>query len=67
MEERKEVKTIKVDYKCPKCKTGYLRSTGMVFTTDPPLFPHICNNPECGYGETFRNIKYPYVEYEAIS
>jgi hypothetical protein len=66
MEERKEVKTIKVDYLCPKCGKGYLRPTGQVFTTNPPQYPHRCNNPECDYGETFMGIAYPYFDYEPV-
>ena len=44
MEERVEVKQILVKYKCPKCKKGYLEATGTVFTTDPPIYPHVCTN-----------------------
>lgn len=66
MEERTPVRMIQVDYKCPECKTGYLRHTGMVLTSDPPQFPHKCNNPNCHYRETFMNKSYPYIDYEPI-
>ncbi len=61
MEEIKEVKTVKVDYKCPKCEQGYLRPTGQCYTTNPPQYPHICIH--CAYGETFMGKTYPYVDY----
>jgi len=65
METRQEVKTIQVDYKCPKCNTGYLRPTGIVLCTYPPQYPHKCNNPKCDYGQTFPDARYPYLEYES--
>lgn len=61
MEEIIEVKTVKIDYKCPKCGKGYLRPTGVCYSTNPPMFPHKCNN--CDYGETFENKTYPYIDY----
>ena len=67
METKKEVKTIQVDYECPKCKTGRLRHTGNVLTTYPAQFPHMCNTPGCDYGETFMGKTYPYVIYEEVS
>ena len=66
MEEKKELKTFMVDYKCPKCKTGYLRSTGKCLMSNPPKYPHTCNNPECEYVKTFKDKKYPYIDYEEI-
>jgi len=63
MEEKQDVKIVKVSYKCPKCETGYLEPSGTVFTTFPPMFPHKCN--VCEYGETF-NASYPRIEYEPI-
>lgn len=64
METKKEVRTVRVDYECPKCKTGHLRSTETVLTSNPPQYPHMCNTPGCGYGETFMNKAYPYIDYE---
>lgn len=62
-EEKKQVVNIRVDYKCPKCDKGYLRPMGTVFTTNPPIIPHKCNNENCDYGESF-NITYPYMDKE---
>lgn len=66
MEETKDVKTVKVDYKCDVCKEGYLRPTGTCFTSNPPQYPHKCNNPKCDAGNTF-NFTYPYIDYKPIS
>jgi len=64
MEEIKEVKTFKVDYKCPKCGKGYLRPTGTVLTSYPPQYPHKCT--KCDYMETFMDKTYPYYTYKEI-
>jgi hypothetical protein len=64
-EEKKQVVNIRVDFKCPMCVNGYLRPMGTVFTTNPPMIPHKCNNPSCDYGETF-NVAYPYMDKEEI-
>ena len=66
MEERKEVKPVTVDYKCPNCETGYLRHSGMVLTSNPPQYPHHCNNDECDYAQTFTGKSYPYLDYEEV-
>ena len=66
METRIDVKMVKVDFECPKCKNGFLRHTGAVLTTYPPMYPHHCNNPECDYGETFTDKSYPYIDHEEI-
>src|ERR1035437_1371706 len=66
MEERQEVKTIQVDYKCPRCPTGYLRPTGIICDNNPPTYPHKCNNPECDYSKIMKNKQYPYIEHEPL-
>jgi hypothetical protein len=65
MEQIKEVRTVQVDYKCPKCEQGYLRPTGICHPMNPPLYPHKCTN--CEYGETFSDKKYPYINYQIIT
>jgi len=65
METRKEVKTIEVDFSCPKCNKGFLRPTNVVLSIYPPSFPHVCNNNECGYNENF-GVHYPYIEYISV-
>ena len=64
MEERKEVRTFEVDYKCPKCSTGYLRPIGIVCDNNPPTYPHKCNN--CDYSKVMKGHKYPYLVYEPV-
>lgn len=64
METRKQLITIRVDYKCPECETGYLRPTGKVLMSSPPQYPHRCDNYKCNYIKTFRNKKYPHLDYE---
>lgn len=63
MEEVKDVKTFQIDFKCPLCKEGYLRPTGIVLASYPAQYPHICNRESgCGYTQTF-NKTYPHIEY----
>ena len=63
MEVRTEVKSIKVEYKCPKCPTGYLEYSGLNlgFWNE-----HGCNNKECNHAENV-DKKYPYIKYEKES
>jgi hypothetical protein len=63
MEEEKEVKTVKIDYRCDKCNVGFMRQTGTVFPTSPPQVPHKCNNVACDNSMTF-SVIYPYLEYK---
>ena len=58
-EEIREIKRYAVDFRCPKCKKGYLRHTGTLTKAKTPRYPHACNNEECDYKETF-GITYPY-------
>ena len=60
METKTEVKTYKIDFKCPNCSDGYLRPTGMVLMSYPARYPHNCTH--CDYKETFFK-KYPTIEY----
>ena len=53
-----EVKILTVYMKCDKCGNGLMeRSGNMIFMSEPPLYPHKCNN--CGYEENYP-ICYPY-------
>jgi len=64
-EVKQDVKMVKVDFSCPECESGYLRPSGTVLTTYPPMFPHMCDNPQCNYGQTF-NHNYPIITHEPI-
>ncbi len=67
MEERKELKTIRVNYKCPKCYKGYLiRSGKSICLTDHIEYPHYCDNADCNYSEKIKDKIYPYTYYEEI-
>jgi hypothetical protein len=61
-EKTTAVTTVRVDFKCPKCEEGFLRPNGRVLTSNPLQYPHICNNMNCDYNETFNKI-YPYIDY----
>lgn len=50
----------KIDMKCKKCSTGFMRHTVIKLITRPVVYPHKCNN--CGYEENYKQI-YPYIEY----
>lgn len=53
-----EVKTLIVHMKCNKCGNGLMLKDGnIILTTDPPKYPHKCNN--CGYQENYF-VTYPY-------
>lgn len=66
MEEKYEVKMVKVDFKCPRCNKGYLRPTGTVLTSYPPQYPHMCDSMDCDYGQTF-SVTYPYIDHVPIN
>jgi len=62
-EVREYVEPIRLDFKCPECETGYLRPTGIVLSTFPPMYPHKCNNHDCTFGQTFNDI-YPKIVFD---
>ena len=66
MEIEKEVRVIRVDFVCPKCKEGRLRPKGSIFPTEPAIVPHSCNNVNCEHGENFIGVSYPFLKYEEI-
>lgn len=63
MENRIEVKVIKVTLECEKCG-GEMKSTGQALMSNPPQYPHECK--KCGNTRNIRGKQYPYIEYEAI-
>jgi ribosomal protein S27AE len=58
MPEVRNIGTQHVDERCPKCGQGYMRPTGIVQDTNPPLFEHSCN--QCG-NVSFYTVRYPYI------
>ena len=58
MEVVAEVKTLMVHMKCDKCGNGLMLKDGnIILTTEPPQYPHKCNN--CGHQENYF-FPYPY-------
>lgn len=55
---------VKVDYVCDACNTGHMRSTGEHLTSNPPIYPHRCDN--CGEFKSF-NRCYPYITYKEVT
>lgn len=64
MEEKREVRTFEIDFKCPKCNVGYLRSTGIAVGGTPMQYPHRCTN--CDYHTIIKGYQYPYLVYEPL-
>lgn len=64
MEVKCEAKSFMVIQKCDKCGVGRMERCGnIVLTSEPPLYPHKCNN--CGHEEAYTVIyPYQYIEYE---
>lgn len=52
------VQTVRVDYLCDECGEP-MRHSGMVLTSNPPQFPHICKN---GHDRIF-SVCYPTIRY----
>jgi len=63
-EEQHEAKVIIVDYICDVCKEGKMIPTGMVLSSYPPQYPHVCN--KCGsttnLKETYPTTRFVKVE-----
>lgn len=60
LEDKKEVKVYRVEAICTECYEGKMKSTGVMLTSNPPWYPHVCNN--CGYKENLRK-QYPCLDY----
>lgn len=61
----KEIKVIGVDYVCDKCGIGKMRPTGICLDSNPPQYPHECEN--CGHVINMWNVTYPTTRYEEIN
>ena len=61
MPEVRQIQTSQVDEKCPVCQQGYMRPTGIILTSQPPLFEHKCTN--CNYKQNY-TVRYPYIVHE---
>ena len=63
-ELRHKCEVYRVDMKCPYCDKGYMKPTGVVLSTFPEQYPHVCD--VCGYCETYYTT-YPFNEYVEIN
>lgn len=66
MEEKKEVRPIKVEYKCDECETGYMMPNGIALMSYPAQYVHRCSNLECP-GSITSTKQYPYVDFQEIN
>lgn len=57
----REAKTYIIDMICEKCKTGVMRPTGIVLTSNPLQYPHKCDY--CGNEEVYDKC-YPFQKIE---
>lgn len=64
MEQRREVKNIIVKQICDECGKGEMKYQGMVLTSWPAQYPHVC--PKCGHTARYGCI-YPKIEYGEVS
>jgi hypothetical protein len=64
MEQRTEVKTIRVDLICDTCGTGEMAYTGTILMSDPPQRQYQC--PECLNIAHVPGRLYPRIEYKEI-
>ena len=51
------IEWVRVDYICDKCKTGIMVATQYVICTNPPRYPHVCN--QCKAEQVFE-VMYPH-------
>lgn len=58
MSEVRNIQMQSVDERCPVCKQGFMRPTGIVLMTNPPQYPHKCQ--KCDYEQTYP-MSYPYI------
>lgn len=64
-EVEQRVETYLVNYQCDSCGVGLMRDNGLMLPSNPPLYPHICDNSDCGDKKTF-NQRYPYQNMKYI-
>jgi ssDNA-binding Zn-finger/Zn-ribbon topoisomerase 1 len=62
MEIEQEVKPVRIDFQCPRCKQGFMRPTNSSFLSNPPIYPHKCT--KCNYTENVTGKTYPYIDYK---
>jgi hypothetical protein len=58
-----DVKVVEVDMVCDGCNEGKMRSNGIVYSTYPEQYPHVCT--KCSRSMTYQ-VRYPYIAYEKV-
>lgn len=53
-----------INYICDDCNAGKMVRSGPIMLTDPPKFPHKCEN--CGHKDSFQ-ASYPFPRFEPVS
>jgi phage FluMu protein Com len=61
---KQEVRTFRIDKKCPKCDIGNMIATGTRYTTNVTQVQHRCNN--CSHECSYINQSYPLYSHENI-
>lgn len=61
---KKEVKAVKKQLKCTKCEEGFMVTTGVVLTSQPPQYEHKCN--KCDNVVQVQGAAFPVIDYEEI-
>jgi len=60
----RDVQMVQIAYQCDECGEGLMiRKDNVMFTIDPPQFPHKCN--KCGF-EAILTSSYPAMGYRQI-
>lgn len=52
-----EAKIVVVHMVCDKCENGIMEPGTNILMSNPPLYPHKCDN--CGYEQNYQ-VRYPY-------
>lgn len=59
-ETRSMMRAHRIDYICDRCHEGSMIAANLVYTSNPPQYPHQCD--VCGWTATFPKT-YPHVEF----
>ncbi len=60
-EIKTELRPVVVQLRCDECGVGEMKHNGVSLMSNPPQFPHICDN--CGVEVRVRETPYPRIVY----